>query len=117
MGVFMYSREEGTPAAKIKFQVKKSIKRERYEKLMSIQKNIMIKKNSSRLNKIYDILVEGVADDGIFYYGRSDQEAPDIDSLIYFTTAIPLKEELCQVKILNTDEYDLIGVVENELTE
>ncbi|NMB95222.1 MAG: 30S ribosomal protein S12 methylthiotransferase RimO, partial [Clostridiaceae bacterium] len=118
MGVFMYSREEGTPAAKIKFQVKKSIKRERYEKLMSIQKNIMIKKNSSRLNKIYDILVEGVADDGIFYYGRSDQEAPDIDSLIYFTSSYPLERgTFVKVKILNTDEYDLIGVVENELTE
>ena len=118
MGVFMYSREEGTPAAKLKGQVRKSVKKERFDKLMSIQNEIMIKKNNSRLNKIYDILVEGVADDGIFYYGRSYQEAPDIDNLIYFTSGEPLdRGSFVKVKILNIEEYDLIGVVENEFTE
>lgn len=118
MGVFMYSREEGTPAAKLKGQVRKPAKRERYKKLMAIQNEIIAKKNSGRLNKIYDILVEGVADDGIFYYGRSYQEAPDIDNLIYFTSSFPLEEgSFVKVKILNVEEYDLIGVVENEFAE
>ena len=98
--------------------MRKSVKKERFDKLMSIKNEIMIKKNNSRLNKIYDILVEGVADDGIFYYGRSYQEAPDIDNLIYFTSGEPLdRGSFVKVKILNIEEYDLIGVVENEFTE
>jgi len=118
MGVFMYSKEEGTPASKIKGHIKKNIKKERYEKLMTLQNKIIIEKNNCRLNKIYDVLVEGVADDGIFYYGRSYAEAPDIDSLIYFTSNFPLEEgSFVKVKILSSDQYDLIGVVENEFTE
>lgn len=114
----MYSKEEGTPAAKIKDQVKAAVKKQRYGKLMSLQNKIMLEKNNSRLDKIYDILVEGVADDGIFYYGRSYAEAPEIDNTIYFTSSYPLETgTFVPVRILTTDEYDLIGVVENEFTE
>jgi ribosomal protein S12 methylthiotransferase len=64
------------------------------------------------------VLVEGVADDGIFYYGRSYAESPDIDGVIYFTSAYPLELGcFADVKILNTDDYDLIGVVVNEFTQ
>jgi len=118
LGVFMYSREEGTPAAKIKSQVKKDIKRKRHQNLMALQNKITVEKNKSRLNKSYDVLVEGVADDGIFYYGRSYAEAPDIDGLIYFTSSYPLEEgSFVKVKILNIEQYDLIGVAYDEFTK
>ena len=58
---------------------------------MQIQKEITVRKNEGRLNRIYKTLVEGVADDGIFYCGRTYAEAPDIDGSIFFTSQEPLK--------------------------
>jgi len=58
---------------------------------MQLQKEIVQRKNESRLEKVYKTLVEGVSEDGIFYYGRTYAEAPDIDGSVYFTSAEPLK--------------------------
>jgi ribosomal protein S12 methylthiotransferase len=115
VGVFTYSKEEDTAAAKLKPQINKRIKEKRYKEIMLIQKEIVEKKNRKRLNKAYKTLVEGVAEDGIFYFGRSQSEAPEIDNTIYITSKEPLNPgEFVNVKILNADEYDLIGEVKNE---
>ncbi|NLP14604.1 MAG: 30S ribosomal protein S12 methylthiotransferase RimO [Clostridium sp.] len=115
LGVFTYSREEGTPAYNLKPQIKKSVKDSRRSDIMQIQKEITVRKNEGRLNRIYKTLVEGVADDGIFYCGRTYAEAPDIDGSIFFTSQEPLKiGGFVNVKILNVDDYDLIGEVMNE---
>lgn len=115
LGVFTYSREEGTPAYDLKPQIKKSVKDSRRSDIMQLQKEIAFAKNENRLNKVYKTLVEGVSDDGIFYYGRTYMEAPDIDGSIFFTSPEPLtKGEFVNVKILNIDDYDLIGEVTNE---
>ena len=117
LGVFIYSKEEGTPAAKLKNPVKKNVKKKRYESIMALQKEIVKRKNSNRVNKTYTVLVEGIADDGIFYYGRSYAEAPGIDGIIYFTSTRPVEPgNFASVKILNTGDYDLIGAVEDEST-
>ena len=118
LGVFKYSREEGTPAYKLKDQIDEEIKEDRYNKIMTIQNGISNKKNKKRLNKVYEAIVEGVSDDGIFYEGRTKEEAPDIDGKIYFTAMRDLNiGEYVLTKIINTDDYDLIGVVEDEFTE
>jgi ribosomal protein S12 methylthiotransferase len=110
LGVFKYSKEEGTPAFGMKNQVLKKVKNNRFNSIMSIQKKIAIKRNQNRLNKEYKVLVEGISEDGIFYFGRSYAEAPDIDGKIYFTSRKHLKPgDYADVKILNIDEYDLIG--------
>ncbi len=115
LGVFPYSKEEGTPAYDMKPQIKRSVKESRLGDIMQLQKEIVKEKNDARLNKIYTVLVEGVADDGLFYTGRSYGEAPDIDGLIYFTSKEPLEfGNFVEVKILNVDDYDLIGEVINE---
>ncbi len=115
LGVFPYSKEEGTPAYDMKPQIKRSVKESRLSDIMQLQKEIVKEKNNARLNKIYTVLVEGVADDGLFYTGRSYGEAPDIDGLIYFTSKEPLEfGNFVEVKILNVDDYDLIGEVINE---
>ena len=112
LGVFTYSKEEDTAAAKFKLQINKKLKEKRYKELMLIQKEIIEKKNKARLNKTYKTLIEGVSEDGIFYLGRTYGEAPEIDNLIYVTSLEPLEMgEFVEVKILNTDEYDLIGEV------
>lgn len=115
LGIFMYSREEGTPAAKMKQQVPAALKKIRYKKLMQLQNQISRELNSEKLGKTLTVLVEGVAEDGIFYYGRSCHEAPDIDGLVYFTSGEPLEiNEFVDVKILEAGEYDLTGEVNHE---
>ena len=115
MGVFTYSKEEGTPAARLKPQVSKKVKEKRLDSLMRLQKNISIENNKKRLSKKYRAIVEGVSDDGIFYYGRTSAEAPEIDGVIYFASAVPLETgDIVDVKILSVDEYDLIGEVTDE---
>ena len=118
LGVFMYSKEDDTPAAQMQDQISEKIKKSRYGKLMRLQRNISTGINSGRLGKKYKILVEGIAEDGIFYYGRSYAEAPDIDGLIYFTSSEPLEiGRMVQVEILNSEQYDLTGEVKNESTQ
>lgn len=118
LGVFTYSQEEDTPAAKLKPQIKKSEKNKRQKVIMELQKGMIKENNEKRLHQTYTVLVEGVADDGIFYYGRSYAEAPDIDGLIYFTSPEPLNTgDFVYVRVLNVDEYDLIGEVTNESTK
>ncbi|MHB8063907.1 MAG: 30S ribosomal protein S12 methylthiotransferase RimO [Ruminiclostridium sp.] len=118
LGVFTYSKEDGTPAAKMKNQIKKSIKLKRQKVIMELQNAISAEINSKRIGKVYKAIVDGIADDGIFYYGRTYAEAPEIDGLVYFTSQDPLAIGcLVDVKILNAEEYDLIGEVINELTK
>jgi ribosomal protein S12 methylthiotransferase len=118
MGVFEYSKEEDTAAAKLKNQISKKIKQKRYKEIMCLQKEIVDSKNLKRLNKVYKTLIEGVADDGIFYCGRTYAEAPEIDNLVYFTSEEPLNiGQFVDVKVVNADEYDLTGVVVNESTK
>lgn len=118
LGVFTYSKEEGTPAAKMKNQIKKSTKQKRQKVVLELQNAISTEVNSKRIGKVYKAIVDGIAEDGIFYYGRTYAEAPEIDGLVYFTSPEPLVlGSFVDVKILNAEDYDLIGEVINEFTK
>ena len=110
LGVFAYSKEEGTPAYKMKGHLPEKLKIQRRDMLMALQMENVEKYNGSRLGQTYDTMVDGVAEDGIFYMGRTYAEAPDIDSVIYFTSGEPLENgTIVPVKILCMDGYDLVG--------
>lgn len=112
LGVFAYSREEGTPADKMKGHLTKKVKEQRRNLLMKIQHEKVLAANQSKIGLCYDVMVEGVADDGIFYVGRSYREAPEIDPVIYFTSPDPLNMgDYVKVKILCSEGYDLTGEV------
>lgn len=112
-GVFPYYREEGTPAYNFKGQVPKRIREKRKDELLHIQKDIAYENTLNRLNRTYDIIIEGVSDDGIFYEGRSYAEAPEIDGVIYVASSEPLYAgQMVTVKILNVHDYSLIGEVQ-----
>jgi ribosomal protein S12 methylthiotransferase len=118
LGVFTYSKEDGTKAAKLKPHVSKKEKEKRQERIMKIQNEISIISNKKRLDNIYRVMLDGVADDGIFYKGRSYAETPEIDGMIYFTSEEPLEiGSFVNVRILDTEDYDLIGVTQNESSE
>ncbi len=109
VGVFKYSREEGTPAAIMSGQIDEGVKALREKELMLVQSEISKEINSLKIGNMYDILVEGY--NGEYYYGRNYEMAPEIDGNVFFTKHCPVdKGEIVEVKIEKNTEYDLIGV-------
>ena len=110
IGVFKYSPEEGTPAAKMPEQVSEDIKQERYDRLYTLARQISLTQGKKRVGKTVAVLTEGVSEDGIFYYGRSYGEAPDSDGKIFFTSEKELfAGDIVNVKLLIAEEYDITG--------
>ncbi len=113
VGVFTYSQEEDTPAAKMEGQISEAVKKKREEELMLIQKGISGEINKLKIGKLYDILVERY--DGKYYYGRNYEMAPDIDANVLFESPKKIDNgEFIKVKIIENMDYDLVGVVVDE---
>lgn len=110
LGVFKYSQEEGTPAAEMENQIDEDTKKKREEELMLIQQDISKEINISKINRIYEVLIEGKEKE--LWYGRSYEMAPEIDGLIYFESDKNLSiGDIVRIEITNSSEYDLMGVV------
>ncbi|MFT8347914.1 30S ribosomal protein S12 methylthiotransferase RimO [Clostridium saccharoperbutylacetonicum] len=113
VGVFTYSQEEDTPAAKMSGQVLEEIKKKREEQLMLVQRDISEEINKLKIGKIYDILVEGYNVNK--YCGRSYEMAPNIDGNVFFESDKNISiGKFVKVKIVKNMDYDLVGVVVNE---
>ena len=110
VGVFTYSREEGTPAYKME-QIDEQIKLDRYDIIMRDQLVINEENNEKKLGKVIKVLCEGYDPIAEAYYGRSEFDAPDIDGKIYFTgeKGIPAGT-FVDVEINEVIEYDLCGI-------
>lgn len=109
LGVFAYSQEEDTPAAKLSGQIDEETKAARRNKLMELQQGISLKKNQSFIGQNLEILIENKCDAGV-YEGRSYRDMAEIDGLVYVHTQRELKKgEFVEVKITQALEYDLIG--------
>lgn len=112
LGAFAYSKEEGTPAAKMEGQVREDTKVKRQDAIMSAQLEISLKSNQEKIGKMLDVLVEAKEEDGS-YIGRSRYDAPEIDNSILFTSKKNLKAgDIVNVKILDAYDYDLVGEME-----
>ncbi|HCW03752.1 MAG TPA: 30S ribosomal protein S12 methylthiotransferase RimO, partial [Clostridium sp.] len=81
MGVFKYSQEEGTAAAKMKELVSQDIMEKREEDIMLLQQEISLKNNIDKVGKVYSTLIEKIEDN--YFIGRTEHMAPEIDGLIY----------------------------------
>ena len=110
VGVFAYSAEEDTPAAKFDGQLDDSIKNERRDKLMELQQGISLKKNKAKIGTRLEVLCEGYDADNFLYYGRSYADSIEVDGQVYFAAEDEvLPGEFVTVEILDADEYDLTG--------
>lgn len=111
VGVFPYSQEENTPAARMTDQIPEEIKEERYHELMAIQAKVSEKKNKDFEGKILKVLVEGKhQDQENLWFGRSYREAPDVDGRVYIETSEELPVgEFIDVEIDQGFAYDLVG--------
>jgi ribosomal protein S12 methylthiotransferase len=112
LGCFIFSPEEGTPAINYKPRVRADVAKRRYEKVMTQQQQISLQSNLARIGTTISVTLESVAEDGIFYIGRSYGEAPDVDPVIYVIAEKEMLElgNTYEIRILDAGEYDLTGV-------
>ena len=112
MGVFIYSREPGTPAAQMTTHVTEKVARRRRDKLMKVQQGISSEWAARQLGSVREVLIEGAVDGGPWHVGRSHSEAADIDGVVRVYSEQPLAVgEFVQVEVTEADTYDLTGVV------
>lgn len=111
LGAFMYSKEDGTPAARLKEQVHPSTKKSRYNKLMSMQQNISKDILKNKIGNIYKTLIEDKSFDGRYYIGRTYMDVPDMDGIVFIenNTDEELIGKFVQCKITDIRDYDLVG--------
>lgn len=116
VGVFKYSKEEGTPAANMEDQIDEDIKANRQNDLMLIQKKVVEDLNKLKISKVYDTIIDERK--GKFFIGRSSEMAPEIDGTILVDTTENIKKgDIVKVKIKEALEYDLVGEVCDEFSK
>jgi len=112
LGVFQYSREEGTSAAKLVGQVPARSKLSRYKKLMKAQSRVALQKNLALKGRIEPVLVEGYSEETeLLLRGRSVRQAPDVDGQVYITSGQADVGDIVNLEITDSSEYDLIGEI------
>lgn len=109
LGVFEYSREEGTRAAILDEQIPDNTKEERKNEIMAIQSDISGEILSKNLGKTFEVLIEEKIDDNN-YVGRTYMDSPEIDGVTYVQSDKELEiGDFVQVEIIDSLDYDLVG--------
>lgn len=110
LGVFAYSQEEGTPAAKLPGQVSKRVKQNRKDTIMQLQQRISEERNKEWIGQRLEVIVEGSMPEEGVLCTRSFRDAPEIDGLVFIETQETfLSGDFLTVEITSAKEYDLIG--------
>lgn len=109
LGVFAYSREEGTEAGQIDNQIPEDVKARRLDAIMMKQNEISLQKNREKIGRNLRVIVESQDDEGT-YIGRTQYDAPDIDNSVIFSSDDQLKPgDMVDVLIEDAFDYDLVG--------
>lgn len=129
LGVFTYSKEENTPAAKLKNQIKKHIKLQRQAEIMELQQKIAFEHATDMIGKTLKVMIEGklppenLEYDPIsseiehlsldqVYMARTYMDAPNVDGCIFVQTRAELMSgEFVTVLVTDAKGYDLVGVI------
>lgn len=115
-GVFAYSKESGTPAARLPEQVKRADKIKRVKTLGAICTDVTREFNKSLVGKTIDVLYEDVDFDKNKFVGRARFQTPSVDGCVYFECAQADVGKSYNVKITDCDDYDLYGVCSDDDT-
>lgn len=111
LGVFPYSKEDGTPAAKLKGQVPKQEKLRRRAELMLLQQAIVFEKTRKKIGKKMTVMIEGRLPEAGVYVARSYMDAPEIDGCVFVESEETYESgEFVSVQITGAKGYDLVGV-------
>ncbi len=110
LGVFTYSKEEGTPAASFDNQVDETLAEKWREDIMLLQQDVSYEKNQTFVGSIMKVLIEGYLADDDVYVGRSFRDAPSVDGMVFVHADRELMSgTFADVKIIDGNEYDLTG--------
>ncbi len=118
LGVFTYSAEEDTPAARMPDQIEEEVKLDRQAELMELQQEISLDKGNERIGTEVEVMIEGKVADENAYVGRTYGDAPNVDGYIFVNTDTELMSgDFALVHVTGALEYDLIGELKDEYTE
>lgn len=110
LGVFCYSKEEGTPAAEMPDQVSERVKRERHRKLMKVQARVSFRRNRALVGQVEQVIVEGYSEETeLLLKGRTSRQAPDIDGQVYISSGHADVGDIVGCKIVDSSDYDLVA--------
>ena len=114
LGIFTYSLEPDTPAARLPGHVDPAVAARRRDRLMQLQQEIAFRWNESRIGQQVDVLIDHPLDEqpGV-WLGRSEADAPDIDGLVFVTEqeGLPLESgAIVRCEVAATQGYDLVAV-------
>ncbi|MBR3039067.1 MAG: 30S ribosomal protein S12 methylthiotransferase RimO [Lachnospiraceae bacterium] len=118
LGVFAYSKEEGTPAALMENQIPDSVKEQRKDELLMLQQEIAFEKAEEKVGSSFDVIVEGKLTGEDTYVTRTYMDAPDVDGYLFLHTTAELESgDIVRANVTGCNEYDLIGVLSDECSE
>ncbi len=110
LGVFTYSREEGTPAARMADQIPEEEKTRRMDELLSAQQQISLEKGKQRIGERMQVFIEGFIPEEGVWVGRTYADAPDVDGLFFAESMQELHSgDFIPAVVTDAGEYDLIG--------
>ena len=118
LGVFEYSREDGTPAADMEGQIADEVKAERASRLMQIQQEVVFESNEAMIGRTLPVMIDGYLPEEDIYVGRTYRDTQEIDGSVYvYALGEHMSGDLIDVRISEADFYDLIGDEIDEFTE
>ena len=112
VGTFIYSREKGTPAARLDKEIPMEIAQARRDELMGLQGRIRLEKNRKLVGQTVSVLVEGHSSETeLLLKGRTQAMAPDVDGQVLINEGHGQVGKIVPVKIREAHTYDLIGMI------
>jgi ribosomal protein S12 methylthiotransferase len=110
MGVFTYSLEPDTPAAKLPDHVPEAVMNERRDQLMAEQQQIAFAWNNTQLGRQMDVILDSaVPGEPNAFIGRSHADAPDVDGVVYVSGENLRVGAIVPCEIVGSAEYDLVA--------
>jgi ribosomal protein S12 methylthiotransferase len=111
LGVFTYSKEDQTAAAKLKPQILSKVKKQRQKEIMELQQTIVFEHNAGLAGKTFEVLIEGkIAEEEKVYIGRTYMDAPNVDGFLFLESEKELiSGDFVKVAVTGAKGYDLIG--------
>ncbi len=112
LGVFAYSKEDGTPAARLPEQIHYMTKKSRRDKIMKMQKEISRDNLEKKIGKTYEAIIESISFDKKYYVGRTYMDVPEEDGVIFIKKTNDLEMgKFVKCKIVDIKDYDMIGEI------
>ncbi|WP_027417895.1 30S ribosomal protein S12 methylthiotransferase RimO [Aneurinibacillus terranovensis] len=111
LGVFTYSQEEGTAAARLPDQIPADIIERRANTLMEVQREVAKERNGRFVGKVVQVLIEGYDGHSNVHIGRTQFDAAEIDGEVYVTGYTGDLGNIVNVRVTHSYDFDLAGEV------